>query len=971
MATNSNVGNSTPIEDLVADLRRSIEGEVRFDAYTRAMNSTDATNYQMAPDGVVLPRSPDDVSAVVSTARTYGVPVLPRGGGTSLAGQAVNHAIVLDFSKYMHKVLEVNPEGKWVHTEPGVTIDALNRQLSTYGLLFAPDPSTSSRANIGGAIGNNSCGAHSIIYGKTVDHVSALDVILSDGSMAKFERLNERTLAQKLAITRFEGDIYRKVHDLALNNQIEIERRYPKIMRRVGGYNLDLVREASSINLCNLVVGSEGTLAVATAAKLRLEPLPHRRGLAVVHFHSLSDAMEATEAILEEKPAAVEHIGKMILQQARASLGFSRNLGFLQGEPSDVLVVEFFGDGDAEIASLLDRLKFRMKQSRLGYAVTTLTEMADQAKVWEMRRAGLGLMMNVSGDAKPIPFVEDTAVPVQRLPEYVKRFDEIVKSHGTEAGYYGHASVGCLHIRPLVNLKLRQGIDRMESIASSISDLVLEFGGSMSAEHGDGIVRGVWTEKMFGSTLYKAFRELKAAFDPDKIMNPGKIVDCPPLTENLRYGPSYAVSSIKTRLNFSKEGGFAAAVEACNGVGACRKVQAGAMCPSYMATREEEHSTRGRANALRSAISGRLPDDAMQSERMLQVLDLCLECKSCKSECPSNVDMAKLKYEFLDRYYRHHRLPLRSRLVANVHEFNAIAAPLASISNAVSQSYIGRWILEHTAGIDRRRRIPNVRSRTFEKCFDSRARPRSESTYRGKVIFFHDTFTNFNYPEAGIAAVRLLESFGYEVSLVPRKCCGRPMISKGMLDQAASNARHNIDVLLPHVEQGTRIIGIEASCISAIRDEYLDLFPKDKAAEKVAGATQLLQELLVEASTDGKPVPRFDARNQEVAVQIHCHERALVGSGPAIEALQLAPGFDIREIPAGCCGMAGSFGYEKEHYDISLAIGEDRLFPFARSAPDHMRIAVTGVSCHQQINHGTNRPPLFLSQLLASALVDS
>jgi len=949
------------------ELNRALEGEVRFDAYARAIYGTDAGIYRMEPIGVVTPRSADDVAATVEIASRRGVPVLPRGAGTSQPGQSVNHAVVIDFPTHLHRVLEVNPEERWVRTEPGITIDELNRQLAPHSLHFTPDPSTSNRANVGGAIGNNSCGSHSIVYGKTVDHVLETAVVLSDGTLARFGPLSNGGLEARMGLEGLEGDIYRKARALIAEHREEVARRFPTLMRRVGGYNLDLMGDPSVFDLTKLVVGSEGTLVAVTSAKLNLEPVPKCRGLAVLHFEGITEALEATMTVLEESPAAVEHAGSMVLREARRALGPSGGMDFLQGEPEDILVAEFFGESEAEVAGKLDRLEERTTRARLGFAVTKIVDPAAQARVWAMRKAGQNLIANVPGDAKPIAFVEDAAVAPGKLPEFVRRFDEILSRHGTEAGYYGHASVGCLHIRPVVNLKRRDGIERMAGISRDIADLVIEFDGALSGEHGDGIARACWNEKAFGPALYQAFRDLKALFDPAGIMNPGKIVDAPPMTENLRYGEDYSTVPVETRLSFVDEGGFAAAVERCNGSGACHKVKAGSMCPSYMATRQEEHSTRARANALRSALSGALPIEELDSERMLRVFDLCLMCKSCKSECPSHVDMAKLKTEFLHRYYRSHRVPLRSRLVADIHRLNALAAPVAPLANLLTGSMPFRWAADAMLGIDRRRRLPPVRSRTFEGWF--RSHRANGPAPRGRVVFFHDTFTNFNHPEVGAAAVALLEGLGYEVVIVPHVCCGRSMISKGLLDNAAANAAQNVDLLFPYVEEGLRIVGVEASCIATLKDEYPDLLANGSRARAVSGATLMLEELLVETAGDGGPQLRFSDAPKKAALHLHSHEQALIGAGPALQALRLPSAFDVTEIPPANCGMAGAFGYEKEHYELSMLIGEDRVFPFVRALPAGTDVVVTGMSCHEQIEHGTGRRPKFLAEVLAGALV--
>ncbi|MCL0029328.1 FAD-binding oxidoreductase, partial [Dehalococcoidia bacterium] len=582
--------------DLVEELRAQILGEVRFDEMSRALYSTDASIYQIQPLGVVIPRTTEDVISVMEAAGRHGVPVLPRGGGTSLAGQTVGQAIVVDFSKYMRETLEVNTEERWARVQPGIVLDVLNDSLKPHGLMFAPDPSTSNRGNVGGALGNNSCGAHSIVWGKTVDNVIEMDVVLADGQPARFSQLDGSGLEAKMRMVGLEGDIYRELFAIGEANRAEILKRYPKIQRRVSGYNLDEFIRGKDFDMARFVVGSEGTLVNITEAKLRLVPTPKFKGLGVVHFSELIESMEATVATLELEPSAVEQIGSMILRQAKANLKYSRITDFIQGDPESLLAIEFVGDSETEVVSKLDRLEDRMKRGRLGYAFVRMLDQSDQNKVWEVRRAGLGLMMNVPGDAKPLPYVEDTAVAPEVLPEFVKRFDQIVQDHDTEAGYYGHASVGCLHIRPLVNLKRQDGVDKMVSIANEISDLVLEFGGSMSGEHGDGLVRSGFNEKMFGGQLYDAFRGVKRAFDPNGIMNPGKIVDSSPMTQSLRISPSYQTASVPTGFSYSQEGSFAHAIEMCNGQGACRKVLEGTMCPSYMVTRDEEHSTRGRAN---------------------------------------------------------------------------------------------------------------------------------------------------------------------------------------------------------------------------------------------------------------------------------------------------------------------------------------------------------------------------------------
>jgi len=949
------------------ELSSVVEGEVRFDPYSKALYSTDASIYRMEPVGVVIPKHSADVQAVIETCHRNGVSVLPRGGGTGLSGQTVNHAVVIDFSKYMHDVLEVNPEEQWVRTQPGITLDELNRQIRPHGLMFTPDPSTSSRANVGGAMGNNSCGSHSILYGKTVDHVLEMDVTLSDGSQTVFKNVEGGALESKLALSGLEGEIYRGVREISDRSAGLVEARFPKILRRVGGYNIDRTNAGTEINLSELMVGSEGTLAAVTAAKLNLVRIPKHKVMGVIHFNGLIEAMEATVATLDDSPSAVEHIGEMIINQARQSLGFARSLDFLQGEPSDILAVEFSSDDEEEARAKLDHLEARLQKDKLGYAFTKLYDGAAQGRVVAMRQAGLGLMMNVPGDAKPLPFVEDTAVSPERLPEYVARFDEVVKKHGTVAGYYGHASVGCLHVRPLVNVKTSDGVQKLHDIASDIADLVKEFDGAMTGEHGDGIVRGFWTEKMFGPELTDSFRDVKRAFDPTGIMNPGKIFDTPHIKENLRFGPEYKAQTIETRLDFTEEEGFAAAIEKCNGVGACRKLNAGAMCPSYMATHEEQHTTRGRANALRAAMSGSLPVESFANVQLKNILDLCIECKSCKSECPSNVDMAKIKYEFLYQYYKKHRVPVRSRIVGNIHRLNAIASPIAPIVNFVNGLGVTRWLTEKAIDVSADRPMPPIVRNTFQK-WHGKHKPNTTGS-RGEVILFHDTFMNFNHPSVGIAATHLLEALGYSVTILKdRKCCSRPLITKGLLDQAGENTRHNVDLMHPYVERGVKIVGCEASCVSAMTDDWPSLLGNDPKAKAVAAAVTTVEELIVEAQSDGGEQIDWSNASKEVQFFGHCHQRALTGTSASVMALNLPPNFETSEISAGCCGMAGSFGYESEHINVSVQIGEDRLFPAVRSAGSNVEVATTGISCREQIGFNTPKTSRHIVEILADAL---
>ena len=953
-------------EELARELGKRVSGEVRFDAFSRVLYSTDASIYQMEPVGVVVPDSAEDVLAVMEVAARNGVPVLPRAGGTSLAGQTVNHAIVMDFSKRLNRVLEVNPEERWARVQPGIVLDQLNKHLAPFNLHYAPDPTTTSRACVGGGIGNNTCGAHSVIYGKTLDHVKELLVALSDGSPAHFRPLDGQELEAKLSGDGLESDIYRGVRRLARDNAEEIDARYPKIMRRVSGYNLDEFVTDTGFNMARMVVGSEGTLCVVTEAKVNLEPRPTMTSLSLLHFTGIVEAGEATARVLEHGPSSVEVVDKMVLDRSRESLGGSLNLSLIEGDPGALLMVEFYGESEAELKGKMDALQQDMARRRMGYACVNVLDKAGQAAAWNLRKAGLGLLMSITGDAKPFPYVEDSAVDPDRLGEFVGRFDEVVRSHDTTAAYYGHASVGCLHVRPLVSLKGPEGIARMEAIADEISDLVKEFGGSLSGEHGDGIVRGVWTEKMFGPRLYQAFREVKKAFDPQGIMNPGKIIDCPPMTENLRYGADYQAASLPTRLDYSLEGDYAAAVEMCNGMATCRKLE-GSMCPSYMATRDEEHSTRGRANLLRAALSGRLPENAISSRRLYQALDLCLECKACKAECESGVDMARLKAEFLDNYYRSNRRPLTSRMFANVDLLNRWGSRLAPFSDWVTRSPVGKLAARTMLGVDTRRSLPRFARQTLSRWFRARGEPKPGAVDRGEVVLFNDTFMEYNYPEVGKAAVEVLEAAGFRVKLANAGCCGRPKISQGMMTAAQERARRVVDLLYPYAARGVAIVGCEPSCVLTFRDEYPQ-FLKDEKSRVVADNTYLVEEFLVLLQQRGELDLKFGETARKVLFHGHCHQKALAGLASSVSALGLPPGHEVEQTNAGCCGMAGSFGYLGERYDVSMAIGEQALFPAVNAKGDDWEVAVTGVSCRQQIEQGTGRKARHVVEVLRDAL---
>ncbi|OLC60692.1 MAG: oxidoreductase [Ktedonobacter sp. 13_1_40CM_4_52_4] len=953
------------MEGLLQDLQKRIAGEVRFDAFSRMLYSTDASIYQIEPIGVVIPRHADDVVATVEVARQHGVPVLPRGGGTGLAGQTVGKAIIIDMSNSMHQILELNTEEHWAWAQPGVVQDQFNAYLRPHGFLFGPDTSTSSRATIGGMIGNNSAGARSILYGKTIDHVLEVQVVLSDGSTAHLQPLDKSLFEQKQRGQTLEAQIYREVMRIAHDNREAILERYPKILRRVSGYNLDEFMGDGPFNLAKMLVGSEGTLAAVTAAKMRIMPSPRATSVLAVHFDDMIAAVEATNAILPFEPSAVEMIDRQIVEAARASKELGGSMPFVQGEPDALLMVEFYADSPEEAADKAQKLEAQLRREKWGYAYSQALTPAAQGNVWKVRKAGLGLLMSRRDDLKPIAFIEDTAVDPAKLPDFLRRFRQIIDAHDTTAGYYGHASVGCLHIRPGINLKEQSEVDKMMAMMEEISDLVIEYGGCMSGEHGDGLARSWLNEKHFGPVLYKAFKEVKRTFDPENRMNPGKVVDGPSPRENLRHGPTYHTIDIKTNLDWSRDGGFATAIDMCNGNGECRKLTGATMCPSYMATRDEQHSTRGRANALRAIISGRLPQAEFTSQGLYDVLDLCLECKACKTECPSNVDMAKLKYEFLSHYYARHGTPLRAQLFAHIATLNRLGQMVAPLSNWLARSALGKWVQERL-GIAPQRTLPSFARQTFSAWFAARPCP-PQAARRGQVVLFHDTFLEYNCPEVGQAATQLLEAAGFEVVLVARKCCGRPAVSKGQLEQGRAYARHNIALLLPYAQRGVPIVGIEPSCILTLREDYLDLVPGADAT-LVAQYALTIDEFLYQLHERGELDLEFTDRPKQLLVHGHCHQKALVGTTPTLAVLRLPKGYTVQEIPSGCCGMAGSFGYEAEHYEVSMQIGSQRLFPAVQAADSTVDIVADGLSCRQQIQHATGRQARHMVEVLWEAV---
>ena len=926
----------------VAAFRREIEshmeGEVRWDELSRALYSTDASVYRIKPLGIVIPKTREDIIRAVQICHRFGCPVTMRGGGTAQGGQSIGDGLQIDTSKYYNRVLEINAEERWVRVQPGIVLDELNAQLAHLGMRFAPDISTASRATVGGMMGNNSCGARSVIFGKTIDHVMEQVVALSDGSIAHFRDIPRGAVPTGGTL---EAQCYSTVLRLAEEHREEIDRRYPKILRRVGGYNLDeFVNPGAPVNLAKIMVGSEGTLGVVLEAKLRLVALPKAKAVMVIGFHDLLESLSASPVILKHMPSAVEVMDRAILNHTKKNVALDRiRNAYVEGDPAATLCVEMYADREEDLPPRMQALEEDLRARKLGYFYRSEFDVPSQARIWSLREASLGLSMAMKEDAKSISFVEDTAVAPEQLSEFIGKFMTIISSHGTTAGVYAHASVGCLHVRPVINLKTAEGIGKFESIAEKVADLVLEYGGALSGEHGDGLVRSPFMRKMFGDTLYEAFREVKRTFDPLGILNPGKIVDAPPMTQNLRYGTAYRAKSPESYFDFSDYGGFAGAVEMCSGVGACRKTLSGTMCPSYMATRDETDATRGRANVLRLAMSGQLDEAGLTSDGVYKVLDLCLECRACKAECPVNVDVARFKSEFLAHYHEEHGTSMQARALASAATLAPLGSAFAPISNWVANSAFNKKLL----GIDPRRSMPKWRRDTFDKWAKKR---RTEPRPLGSgVTLFNDTFTNHYDPEIGIAAVEVLERGGCRVDVVRPGCCGRPLMSKGLLKEARETVGQLVEGLFPIAARGEKILFCEPSCLSAIKEDAPSLLRGERRekAETVAKAVMLFEEFAAKLELPLRAGPK------KILLHGHCHQKSMGLLQASVALLSKIPGAVVQDLDAGCCGMAGSFGYTADHYDVSTAIANRKLLPAAKAMQPGDALVAVGTSCRHQV----------------------
>ena len=980
------------LHDFAAALRPRLAGDLRLDAMARALYATDASMYQIEPVGVLLPHGADDVQAAVEEAARFGIPVLPRGSGSSLAGSAVGAALVIDTSWGMNEIGTVDPDARTVTVEPGVVLDVLNGHLAAHGLEFGPDPASSNRATLGGMVGTNATGTHSITYGSVVDHVVSVDALLPDGTPVTFGALDDAGWHHKLTLSGAEGDLYRALDRLTTEWEEVIRRDTPKWWRRAGGYRLERLLDfetgapfparggmraaGGTRNLAHLLCGSEGTLAFATSITLGLVEKPRRTSLGVVHYDTRRAALEAVPALLDTDPSAVELFDRIALHRARQVEEYRPKLHFVQGDPAALLIVEYYGESDAELASKLDALQRAIGPSGV---MTRCIANAQIRDVWAIRKVGLGLAMSARLPVQAQAFVEDAAVPVEHLPDYITRLERVMEEAGTEAVVYAHASAGCLHVRPFIDLKRADDIAAMERIGAASAELVKEFGGIVASEHGDGLARSWLAPGFYGAELYEAYRGVKDAFDPDRRFNPNRVVEAPPMTENLRYDPDYATLPVLTDLDFGP-GGFAAAVEQCNGSAVCRKRDAGTMCPSFMVTGEEKDSTRGRANALRMVISGQLPPEMMTGPEMKDVMDLCISCKACKAECPAAVDMATLKSAWQAKLWEAGEMPLRARIFADLpKQAQRTAGPLAPLANRIARSKPAQLALKRL-GITTERALPpfarhpfdppsdapSLRSGRIELSSSTEGDSREpQASGRGSVVLYADTFNRYMEPAVARAAQSVLEAAGFAVVVPPYRCCGRTYLSKGVLGRAKELARDAVDTLAPYAEAGLPIVGLEPSCVLTLRDEFLALLPGDPKAVVVAEAAQTFEEFVAAHAETFEALPWKSAGS--VLLHGHCHQKALSGIAPSVACLQSA-GFEVEPVDAGCCGMAGSFGYEAEHVAVSKAMAERVLAPAVRATSPETYIAAAGTSCRHQIADTTGRTARHPAELMRTAL---
>lgn len=934
----------------VLELKDQIKGEVLIDKASLGLYSTDSSAYQIFPEVVVLPKDEQDVITALKLAKEYKVSVLSRGGGTSLAGQTVGQSMVLDFSKYMNEIIEINPEEKWARVQPGLVRDILNVALAPHGLHYAPDPATSSRATVGGMIANNSAGTKSVLYGKTIDHLISIKVALDDGTILHMEDCDPSSWNEKASLNSREGNIYIQVARIVKDHEQEIIDAFPKVMRRVQGYNLDEFAGKTDWNLAKLICGSEGTLATILEATIQLTPLPKTKMLCAMHFGNLADAIKAVNPILDYSPSAVEILDHTVLEFSRKNLTTARHTHFIEGNPEAILVVEFYGDNQKEVTDRVQSCIEKVKSLSLGYSYPVYLDGEDFEDVWMVRKKGLGLMLGMKGKRKPLAFIEDSAIPVDVLPDYIEEVSKVCSDLGVNAALYAHASVGVIHVRPILDLRNAKDIEKFKIISEKTFDLVKKYKGSWSGEHGDGLVRSYKLKEYFGDTVYGLLQEVKSLFDPDNRMNPGKIVNAQPIDENLRYGAAYSDMDMDTVYHFREDTSFSNAVHMCTGVGECRKLRLGTMCPSFRATRDEEHSTRGRANLLRLAMSGQLSEDDITDSRVIEALDLCLSCKACKSECPSNVDMAKLKSEVWQKKYDRKGIPLRDRFVRDSSKMASIfSGVLAPMINGIQQTTAFRLVLEKTIGIEKKRILPGYEKTSFATWFKKSYIPNGAQK---EVALFADTYLNHHETSVGRSALSVLDKLGYKVHLAEVGCCQRPKISHGFLKSAKSNGTNTANALDHYLSQGIPVVACEPSCASALNDDLPDLVDDTDLADRLKSGVMMIDQFIASEIRAGRiDLSSFRGIRQKIVIHGHCHQKALYGTDDMKFVMSQVDGVSVNEIPSGCCGMAGSFGYEKEHYELSEQIGKEVLLPSIAKLKEEDILVASGFSCRHQIDH--------------------
>ncbi len=965
------------------ELSNEFSGEVLFDEAIRVMYATDASSYREIPLAVTYPKNKEDIKLLIKFAHKNNTTIIPRAAGTSLAGQVVGNGIVADVSKNMTSILELNIEERWVKVQPGVVLDELNLYLKPYGLFFGPETSSGNRCGLGGMLGNNACGLHSLIYGSTREHTLEVETILSDGSEGIFKALTEEEFHEKTRGKTLENLLYKNILEILSSeeNQEEIKLQFPDkgIKRRNTGYALDILTESEvfskssqQFNFSKLIAGSEGTLAFTTSIKLQLVDVPPKhKALVCIHLKNVQEALRANIAVLEHNPRAIELMDKTILDLTKKNIEQSKNRFFLKGDPGAILITEFAENTESDLFAKTDNLINDLNEKGFGYDYPVVKSV-EINKVWDLRKAGLGILSNMPGDAKPVSVIEDTAINPLHLPEYISEIEELLKSHGKDCVYHAHIATGELHLRPILDLKKKEDVDLFHTIAEETAKLVKKYNGSLSGEHGDGRLRGEFIPLVLGEKNYELLKQVKKTWDPNGVFNKGKITDTPKMNTQLRYNPNNKIKEIDTVFDFSSDGGYLSSAEKCSGTGACRKTEVigGTMCPSYMASRNESQTTRARANILREYITNSEKANPFNQKEIFEVMDLCLSCKACKSECPSSVDITKLKAEFLQHYYDDNGISLRTRLIANITSVNKLGSYFPSIFNFFVNNRFLSKLAANILGFSELRKFPELNKQSLDKWFKKHS---TDINFpNGKVYLFNDEFTRFNDTETGIKAILLLERLGYQVVIPKHKESARTFLSKGLLRKAKAIANENVRLLKDLITNEAPLIGIEPSALLAFRDEYPELVDNElkQSAEDLKKNSFLIEEFLEKEMRKGKiKKVSFTKEEKHIKLHGHCHQKSLASTSPTLFVLGFPENFNVEEIPSGCCGMAGSFGYEKEHYDLSMEIGELVLFPAVRNASPTTIIAAPGTSCRHQIKDGTSRTAFHPVEILFDALV--